>query len=163
MFSFQFPMQCSLLCLAKSQVSLVGSCKDYGASTPCCYTKNIDSLKSWNNHFCWIDASVYPISIPWFEGVFVKKGPLPSDDFVDFPLLERLNEGRATIRKYPESSNPFKVKTRERTLRENEVPLRETEDKKARDSSFAVPSEQNPTTTGKTPAALEKLVIQSGQ
>ncbi|GKG57329.1 hypothetical protein Tco_0584755, partial [Tanacetum coccineum] len=35
--------------------------------------------------------------------------------------------------------------------------------KKARDSSFAVPSDQNPTTAGKTPAALEKLVIQSGQ
>ncbi|GJW64132.1 gypsy type transposase [Tanacetum coccineum] len=37
-----------------------------------------------------------------FEGVFVKRDPLPSDDVVDFPLLERLNENRTLIRKYPE-------------------------------------------------------------
>ncbi|GJZ00241.1 hypothetical protein Tco_0517670, partial [Tanacetum coccineum] len=99
-------------------------------------------------------------------GVSVKRDPLPSDDVIDLPLLERLNEGRAAIRKYHEvflfviglsqsfvdddvrstfmgrdgremglldfvkSSNPFKVKTGERTLAENKVSLlRETEER----------------------------------
>ncbi|GJY72631.1 hypothetical protein Tco_0476334 [Tanacetum coccineum] len=76
--------------------------KRSGVGTPCCYSKNLDSLKNWNNHFFWIDASVCPISVPWFEGVSVKKDPLPSDEVVDLPLVERLNESRTLIRKYPE-------------------------------------------------------------
>ncbi|GKF19652.1 hypothetical protein Tco_0068290 [Tanacetum coccineum] len=135
--------------------------KRSGANIPCCFSKNLDSLKGWNNHLFWIDASVCPISIPWFDGVFVKRDPLPTDDVVDLPLVEVLDKNRTIIRKYPElflsivglspsffdtdvrptflcsddeemglldfvkSSDPFKVKTRERTLAENEVPLLE--------------------------------------
>ncbi|GJV23584.1 hypothetical protein Tco_1376279 [Tanacetum coccineum] len=86
--------------------------------------------------------------------VYVKRDPLPSDDLVDLPLLDKLNDNRTCIRKYPEtflclvglrrsfvdidprptlldmglldfvkSTDPFKVKTRERTLADGEVPL----------------------------------------
>ncbi|GKE89545.1 hypothetical protein Tco_1567020, partial [Tanacetum coccineum] len=73
-----------------------------GVGTPCCYTKNLDSLKNWNNHFFWIDASICHISVPWFECVFVKSDPIPSYDVVDLPLIERMNEGRDNVRKYSE-------------------------------------------------------------
>nr|GEU36014.1 hypothetical protein [Tanacetum cinerariifolium] len=135
---------------------------------------------------------------PPILGVSVKRDLLPSNDVVDLPLLERLNEGRAAIRKYPE------VKTKERTLTEGEITLSKetgyrvifpsleiirvvkhtiTDElpsvtgkkkrkvdfnadplyvKKVR-ASYVAPLERNPTTGGKTPAALEKLVSQSGQ
>ncbi|GJY88789.1 hypothetical protein Tco_0503417, partial [Tanacetum coccineum] len=102
-------------------------------------------------------------------GVFVKIDHLPSDDVIDLPLLERLNDGRAAIRKYHE------VKNRERTLAENESVVGKRKRKvafnadlplpvkKVRDSSSAAPSERNPTTAGKTLASLENLGIKSGQ
>ncbi|GJU19798.1 reverse transcriptase domain-containing protein [Tanacetum coccineum] len=73
-----------------------------GAGTPCCYTKNLDSLKNWNKHFFCIDASIYPISLSWFDIHSVERDLLPFDDVVDLNLIDRLNEGRAAIRKYLE-------------------------------------------------------------
>ncbi|GKB62269.1 hypothetical protein Tco_0918455 [Tanacetum coccineum] len=74
-----------------------------GAGDPCCVSKKFDSLKNWNNHFFWIDASVCPLSLPWFDGTSVVKDPLPMDEAVDLPCAELLNENRTLIRKYPET------------------------------------------------------------
>ncbi|GKA72925.1 hypothetical protein Tco_0779141 [Tanacetum coccineum] len=63
---------------------------------------NLDSLKSWNKHFFCIDASIYPISLSWFDIHSVERDLLPFDDVVDLNLIDRLNEGRAAIRKYLE-------------------------------------------------------------
>ncbi|GJX07972.1 hypothetical protein Tco_0195904 [Tanacetum coccineum] len=53
--------------------------------------------------------------------------PLPSDDVVDFNLIDWLNE--MGLLDFVKSSNPFKVKVGERTIGEEEVPLsKETED-----------------------------------
>ncbi|GKD94691.1 hypothetical protein Tco_1374528, partial [Tanacetum coccineum] len=105
-----------------------------------------------NDHFFWIDASVCPIFVPWHNSSSVKRELLPSDDLVDFPLMEELNLNRTLIRRYPKeflcivglsrsfvelnvrptllgpdtnvkSADPFKVKVGERTLAEGEVPL----------------------------------------
>nr|GEU56726.1 putative transposase (putative), gypsy type [Tanacetum cinerariifolium] len=67
-----------------------------------CFSKNFDSLMNWNNHFFWIDASVCLIFVLWYNDVSVERDPLPSDDVVDLPLVEELNENRILIRKYPE-------------------------------------------------------------
>ncbi|GKA20474.1 hypothetical protein Tco_0700463 [Tanacetum coccineum] len=106
----------------------------------------------FNGHFFWIDASVCPIFVPWHNSSSVKRDLLPSDDLVDFPLMEGLNLNRNLIRRYPKeflciiglsrsfveldvrptllgpdknvkSADPFKVKVGERTLAEGEVPL----------------------------------------
>nr|GEZ06145.1 putative transposase (putative), gypsy type [Tanacetum cinerariifolium] len=74
-----------------------------GADDPCCYSKKFDSMKNWNNRFFWIDASVCPLSISWFDGTFVVKDPLPVYEAVDLPCVELLNENRTLIRKYPEN------------------------------------------------------------
>ncbi|GJV10989.1 hypothetical protein Tco_1352530 [Tanacetum coccineum] len=72
-----------------------------GALTiPAVFQKKFDSLKNWNNHFFWIDSSVCPLSIPWFDGTSVVKDPLPVDEAVDLPCVELLNEKRTLIRKY---------------------------------------------------------------
>ncbi|GJU44695.1 hypothetical protein Tco_1201961, partial [Tanacetum coccineum] len=168
------------------------------------------------------------------------RDPLPTDDVVDLPLVELLDENCTLIRKYPElflsvvglihsfvdtdirpnflhcddeeiglldfvkSADPFKVKTGERTLAQNEVPLlKETKDrvisssaetislvdhtiedelkavtrKKKREVAFnagpppmkraraggIVILEPQPTTTGKSLAAMQKLITQSSQ
>ncbi|GJZ08884.1 hypothetical protein Tco_0543167 [Tanacetum coccineum] len=199
--------------------------KRSGADNPCCFSKNLDSLKNWNNHLFWINASVCLLSIPWFDGVFVKRDPLPTDDVVDLPLVELLDENCTLIRKYPklflsvvglirsfvdsdirpnflrcdDEGRPGK-----RTLAQNEVPLlEETKDrvispsaetislvdhtiedelkavtrKKKRKVAFnagpppmkraraggIVISEPQLTTAGKSLAAMQKLITQSGQ
>ncbi|GJX27454.1 hypothetical protein Tco_0233750, partial [Tanacetum coccineum] len=52
--------------------------------------------------FFWIDASVCPFSIPWFDGVSIKKDPLPNDNDVDLSLIESLDDNRTLIMRYPE-------------------------------------------------------------
>ncbi|GJV42456.1 hypothetical protein Tco_1420896 [Tanacetum coccineum] len=127
--------------------------------TWCCFSKKFDSLKGWNDHFFWIDASIFPIFVSWYNDVLVRRYPLPSDNLVDFELLEKLASNRTVIKQYPEtflclvglsrsfddlhvcstllksdesdiclldfvkSTDPFKVKTGERTLAEGEVSL----------------------------------------
>ncbi|GJU71976.1 hypothetical protein Tco_1263381 [Tanacetum coccineum] len=34
-------------------------------SSSVCYTKPIDSLKHWNDHFFWVDSFACPVSFPW--------------------------------------------------------------------------------------------------
>nr|GFB62032.1 transposase (putative), gypsy type [Tanacetum cinerariifolium] len=127
---------------------------------------NLDSLKSWNNHFFWIDASVCPIFVPWYNDVSAKRDPLPSDDVVDLPLVDELNENRTLVRKYPEtiqlvdhtiideSREADGKKKRKVGFSAGPPPL-----KKARAGGIAI-LEPNPTTAGKTLAALKTLGIQ---
>nr|GEU74908.1 putative transposase (putative), gypsy type [Tanacetum cinerariifolium] len=102
-------MLCSIAALDNTRLSLICICKGWlsfekhrGSSTPCCYNKNLDSLKKWNDHFFWVKSSVVPIYVLWFKGNSVKKDPLSFDDIIDFGLMEVLNEKRSGFRKYPE-------------------------------------------------------------
>ncbi|GJZ86229.1 hypothetical protein Tco_0657839, partial [Tanacetum coccineum] len=72
-------------------------------STPCCVSKPLDSLKGWKDHFFWIDASVYPIFVLWYNDVSVEKDPIPPDDIVDLPLLDKLDNNLTLIIKYPKT------------------------------------------------------------
>ncbi|GJU14041.1 hypothetical protein Tco_1136437 [Tanacetum coccineum] len=53
-----------------------------------CYTKPLDSLKYWNDHFFWVDAFACPVSFPWHTDKNVSRDPLPKstefnvDDYV---------------------------------------------------------------------------------
>ncbi|GJW68625.1 hypothetical protein Tco_0123049 [Tanacetum coccineum] len=47
-----------------------------------CYTKPLDSLKHWNDHFFWVDSFSCPVSFPWHTAKYVSKDPFPkSTDF----------------------------------------------------------------------------------
>ncbi|GJT33747.1 hypothetical protein Tco_0924166 [Tanacetum coccineum] len=40
-----------------------------------CYTKPLDSLKGWNDHFFWVDAFACPASFSWHTSKSVSKDP----------------------------------------------------------------------------------------
>nr|GEV91554.1 hypothetical protein [Tanacetum cinerariifolium] len=42
-----------------------------------CYTKPLDSLKNWNNHFFWVDDFACPASFLWHTAKHVIKDPAP--------------------------------------------------------------------------------------
>ncbi|GKD73374.1 hypothetical protein Tco_1331656 [Tanacetum coccineum] len=42
-----------------------------------CYTKPLDSLKSWNDHFFWVDVFACPASFSWHTGKSVSNDPFP--------------------------------------------------------------------------------------
>ncbi|GJU09972.1 hypothetical protein Tco_1132368 [Tanacetum coccineum] len=42
-----------------------------------CYTKPLDSLKLWNDHFFWVDSFSCPTSFPWHTDKNVFKDPFP--------------------------------------------------------------------------------------
>ncbi|GJZ96494.1 hypothetical protein Tco_0668828 [Tanacetum coccineum] len=87
------------------------------------------------------NATVCPIFVPWYNDASVKRDSLPSDNLVNLELLDRLDNNRTLIRRYPEtflclvrlihmglldfvkSADPFKVNTGERTLAEGEASL----------------------------------------
>nr|GEU76681.1 transposase (putative), gypsy type [Tanacetum cinerariifolium] len=42
-----------------------------------CYTKPLDSLKRWNDHFYWVDSFACPASFPWHTDKNVSRDPFP--------------------------------------------------------------------------------------
>ncbi|GKA12277.1 hypothetical protein Tco_0691823 [Tanacetum coccineum] len=42
-----------------------------------CYTKPLDSLKDWNDHFFWVDAFACPASFLWHTSKSVSNDPFP--------------------------------------------------------------------------------------
>ncbi|GJZ81669.1 hypothetical protein Tco_0646663 [Tanacetum coccineum] len=46
-------------------------------NAPVCYTKPLDSLKNWNNHFFWVDDFVCPALFLWHTAKHVTRDPVP--------------------------------------------------------------------------------------
>ncbi|GJV15357.1 hypothetical protein Tco_1360680 [Tanacetum coccineum] len=83
-----------------------------GVDDPCCYSKKFDSLKNWNN---------------WFSGLTLRRSFIEPDIR---PTLLHSNDEEIGLLDFVNFADPFKVKTGERTLAANEVPLvTETEDR----------------------------------
>ncbi|GJU46673.1 hypothetical protein Tco_1203939 [Tanacetum coccineum] len=79
-----------------------------------CYTKPLDSLKSWNDRFFWVDAFACPASFPWNSSKSVPKDP--------FPKSSEFNaEHYATL-----TVDPTKVRVGERQCAEDEPKLLDT-------------------------------------
>ncbi|GJY80794.1 hypothetical protein Tco_0493545 [Tanacetum coccineum] len=119
--SYQIPLSKFLLCILEyyqinlSQLSVIGEAKVSHFEIMCCVFGRIptvgtfrrfyvnsysNGLLSFSKHG---DASVCPMSLPWFDGTSVVKDPLPMDEAVDLPCAELLNENRTLIRKYPKT------------------------------------------------------------
>ncbi|GJR67658.1 hypothetical protein Tco_0013723 [Tanacetum coccineum] len=176
--NFRVPLSKFLLCVLEyyrinlAQLSVIGVTNVSHFELMCRVLGHVPTGGTFRRFY--IDAFVCPLFIPWFNGTFVVKDPLPLDDVVDLPCVELLNENRTLIQKYPEiflCVDPFKVKIGERNLADNEVPLlEETEDmvispsvqpiSLVRTDSVKI-SKPVPTTTGKSPVALRRLELQS--
>nr|GEY99509.1 hypothetical protein [Tanacetum cinerariifolium] len=90
----------------------------------------MDSLKKWRDPFFGIKSFVFLISVPWFNGDFVEKDPLPLRDEVDVfddkdsrsTFLDS-NDEEMGLFDFITTVDTFKVKIGERTLADEEIPL----------------------------------------
>ncbi|GJR73242.1 reverse transcriptase domain-containing protein [Tanacetum coccineum] len=67
-----------------SQLSVIGAAKNGWISfiertdkSPVCYTKPLDSLKNWNDHFFWVDEFACLVCFPWHTAKNVTRDPAP--------------------------------------------------------------------------------------
>ncbi|GJV88348.1 hypothetical protein Tco_1532286 [Tanacetum coccineum] len=71
-------------------------------TAPVCYTKPLDSLKHWNDSFFWVDASVFPFSVPWHtKKTLVRDLPLTAVEF-SVEACDFLATHQAPFWKFPE-------------------------------------------------------------
>ncbi|GJT36429.1 hypothetical protein Tco_0926848 [Tanacetum coccineum] len=67
-----------------------------------CYTKPLDSLKSWNDRFFWVDAFACPASFPWNTSKSVSKDPFTKSSQYNAEHYATLVAYPAPFHKYPE-------------------------------------------------------------
>ncbi|GJY52610.1 hypothetical protein Tco_0443457 [Tanacetum coccineum] len=109
-----------------------------------CYTKPLDSLKSWNDHFFWVDAFACLASFPWNTSKSVSKDPFPKSSQYNAEHYATLVAYPAPFHKYPKpflclvgisqmdllsfirTADPTKVRVGERQRAEDEPKLPDT-------------------------------------
>ncbi|GJY82713.1 hypothetical protein Tco_0496089 [Tanacetum coccineum] len=87
-----------------------------------CYTKPLDSLKNWNNHFFWVDEFACPARFPWHTAKNVTRDPAPkATDFSaqDYAILV---DHPSPFRKFPEEFLYLVGLSRHYTLDEETYP-----------------------------------------
>ncbi|GJS68637.1 hypothetical protein Tco_0683202 [Tanacetum coccineum] len=71
-------------------------------NTPVCYTKPIDSLKNWNDHFFWVDSFVWPAIYPWHIAKTIFRDPPPQPTDFNANHYATLVAHPASFWKFPE-------------------------------------------------------------
>ncbi|GKE20635.1 hypothetical protein Tco_1432147, partial [Tanacetum coccineum] len=90
--------------------------------SPVCYTKPLDSLKNWNDHFFWVDEFACPARFPWHTAKNVTRDPAPkATDFSaqDYAILV---DHPSPFRKFPEEFLCLVGLSRHYTLDEETYP-----------------------------------------
>ncbi|GJS83591.1 hypothetical protein Tco_0750132 [Tanacetum coccineum] len=67
-----------------------------------CYTKPLDSLKNWNDHFFSVDSFACPVSFPWSTSKGVSKDPFLKSSEFNAEHYAILVAHPAPFHKYPE-------------------------------------------------------------
>ncbi|GJX15119.1 hypothetical protein Tco_0206877 [Tanacetum coccineum] len=67
-----------------------------------CYTKSLNSLKSWNGHFFWVDAFACHAFFSWNTSKSVSKDPFPKSSEFNAEHYATLVAYPAPFHKYPE-------------------------------------------------------------
>nr|GEV34399.1 hypothetical protein [Tanacetum cinerariifolium] len=83
-----------------SQLSVIGwmsFSKRPRKNTPQCYTKPLDSLKNWNNHFFWVDECVFPTVVDWRTNA--SKDGMPANGTYSIEAVRALDTHRTPIQK----------------------------------------------------------------
>nr|GEX00100.1 hypothetical protein [Tanacetum cinerariifolium] len=68
------------------------------------YIRPLDSLKHQNDHFFWVDASVFPLTVPWNNNKTLRKDPHPTLAEFNADVCNYLADNPAPFRKF---SKPF--------------------------------------------------------
>ncbi|GJR48833.1 hypothetical protein Tco_1316936 [Tanacetum coccineum] len=87
-----------------------------------CYTKPLDSLKRWNDHFFWVDSFACPASFPWHTGKNVSRDPFPKSTKFSADDYVVLVAHPAPFRKFPEPFLCLIGMSRNYTLDEDTYP-----------------------------------------
>nr|GEW73685.1 hypothetical protein [Tanacetum cinerariifolium] len=74
--------------------------KRLGKNTPQCYTKPLDSLKNWNNHFFWVDERVFLTVVDWRTNA--SKDGMSANGTYSVEDVRALDTHRTPIQKQPE-------------------------------------------------------------
>ncbi|GJX36835.1 hypothetical protein Tco_0248392 [Tanacetum coccineum] len=69
-------------------------------TAPVCYTKPLDLLKHWNDSFFWVDASVFPLSVPLHTKKTVTRDPSPTTDEFSAEACDFLATHQAPFHKF---------------------------------------------------------------
>nr|GEZ23107.1 transposase (putative), gypsy type [Tanacetum cinerariifolium] len=72
-----------------------------GKNTPQCYSKPLDSLKNWNNHFFWVDECVFPPAMKWRTSA--SKDGMPGSGTYSVEAVRVLDTHRTPIQKQLEA------------------------------------------------------------
>ncbi|GKC87276.1 gypsy type transposase, partial [Tanacetum coccineum] len=103
-----------------------------------CYSKNLDSVKNWNNHFFWVDEFVVPANarFNWFSGSNVSKDLAPTAFEYNAKHASILITHASPFLRFSEeflcwmdlndfirTADPRKVRIVERARAENEEPI----------------------------------------
>ncbi|GKA03877.1 hypothetical protein Tco_0676658 [Tanacetum coccineum] len=71
-------------------------------SAPSCFSKPLDSIKNWADHFFWVDSCVFPISVSLYTGGILEKDPTPHLTASQEQTVKLLESHKAPFRRYPE-------------------------------------------------------------
>ncbi|GKB70412.1 hypothetical protein Tco_0931824 [Tanacetum coccineum] len=71
-------------------------------NAPVCYTRPLDSLKNWNDHFFWVDASTFPLAVLWHNNKTLRKDPHPTPAEFNADVCNYLTHNPAPFRKFLE-------------------------------------------------------------
>nr|GFB29673.1 putative transposase (putative), gypsy type [Tanacetum cinerariifolium] len=118
----------------KSQLSVIGAAKvshfeilcrvhvNVRVVTAVCYTKPLDSLKGWNDHFFWIDAFACPALFSWHTGKSVSRDVILKSSEFNAEHYATLVVYPAPFHKYLEPFLCLVGMSRNYTLDENTYP-----------------------------------------
>nr|GEZ81777.1 ribonuclease H-like domain-containing protein [Tanacetum cinerariifolium] len=109
-----------------------------GRNTPQCYTKPLDSLKNWNNHFFWVDERVFPTVVDWRTNA--PKDGMPATGTYSLEAVRVLDTHRTPIQKQPEMLLCLVGISRRYYLGDEVYPIFLHDDDRAATDSSGVPS-----------------------
>nr|GEU43738.1 transposase (putative), gypsy type [Tanacetum cinerariifolium] len=92
-----------------------------GRNTPQCYTKPLDSLKNWSNHFFWVDERVFLTIMDWRTNA--PKDGMPAAGTYSLEAVRVLDTHHMDLFNLIRASNPTKVKVGSHPRAPHEVPL----------------------------------------
>nr|GFB10623.1 hypothetical protein [Tanacetum cinerariifolium] len=90
-------------------------------NTPKCYSKPLDSLKNWNNHFFWVDECVFPSAVEWQTSA--SKDGMPASGTYSVEAVRVLDTHQMDLFSLIHAPNLTKVKTESRPRAPHELPL----------------------------------------
>ncbi|GJS51133.1 hypothetical protein Tco_0624495 [Tanacetum coccineum] len=69
-----------------------------------CYSKNLDSVKNWNDHFFWVDEFVVPANarFKWFSGSTIVKDRAPAPSEYNIEHINTLIAHASPFLRFPE-------------------------------------------------------------